>query len=99
TLVHLMAAEWIWLRRWKGVSPRALFEASEFADLNSLKARWLEIETEQMDFVSRVTDESLKEILTYVNTKNQTWRYPLASVMQHLVNHSSYHRGQVANFL
>src|SRR5439155_26827539 len=72
---------------------------SELPDLDTVKARWSEIETEQMSFVEEVTDESLKEIITYVNTKDQTWRYPLGRLMQHLVNHGSYHRGQVANFL
>jgi uncharacterized damage-inducible protein DinB len=99
TLVHIMAGEWIWLRRWKGVSPRSLFEASEFPDLAAVRARWGEVETEQMDFVKEVTDESLAQIISYVNTRNQTWEYPLGRMMQHLVNHSSYHRGQVANFL
>ena len=99
TLVHIMAADWIWLRRWKGVSPRALFDAAEFPDLDAVKTKWSEIETEQMDFVDRTTDESLKEIITYVNTRNQTWQYPLGRLMQHLINHSSYHRGQIANFL
>src|SRR5438477_11823973 len=99
TLVHIMAAEWIWLRRWKGVSPRALLDAAEFPDLEAVGTRWSEIETEQMDFVNEVTNESLNEVITYVNTRNQTWRYPLGRIMQHLVNHSSYHRGQVANFL
>src|SRR5438552_1782767 len=63
TLVHIMAAEWIWLRRWKGVSPRALFNASEFPNLEAVKAYWSEIQTEQAAFVREVTDESLKEII------------------------------------
>jgi len=99
TLVHIMSAEWIWLRRWKGVSPRAMLEAAEFADIDAVKARWSEIETEQMAFVQEVTNESLHEIITYTNTRNQTWRYPLGQMMQHLVNHSTYHRGQITNFL
>ena len=99
TLVHIMSAEWIWLRRWKGVSPRAMLEAAEFADIDAVRARWSEIETEQMAFVQEVTNESLHEIITYTNTRNQTWRYPLGQMMQHLVNHSTYHRGQITNFL
>src|SRR6058998_1888640 len=59
TLVHIMGAEWIWLRRWKGASPRALLAASEFPDLQAVKARWLEIEAEQMEFVHQVTEASL----------------------------------------
>jgi len=34
-----------------------------------------------------------------VNTRGETWRYPLTHMMQHLVNHSSYHRGQVSLML
>src|ERR1051326_2604208 len=60
TLVHMMGAEWIWLRRWKGESPKALLSAAEFPDLDSVKAKWREVEAEQMDFVNQLTDASLK---------------------------------------
>src|SRR5206468_160101 len=56
TLVHIMGAEWIWLRRWKGVSPPALLSAAEFPNLNSIKHRWPEIEAEQMEFVAGIRD-------------------------------------------
>jgi uncharacterized damage-inducible protein DinB len=99
TLVHIMGAEWIWLRRWKGVSPPALLNAAEFPDLGSIKARWPEIENEQMDFVAQITDASIRDPLKYVNLKGQSYQYPLGRTMQHLVNHGTYHRGQVTNFL
>jgi uncharacterized damage-inducible protein DinB len=99
TLVHIMGAEWIWLRRWKGVSPPALLSAAQFPDLSSIKHRWPEIEAEQMEFVAGMTDALLQQPLKYVNLKGQPFEYPLVRVMQHLVNHGSYHRGQVTNFL
>jgi len=99
TLVHIMGAEWIWLRRWKGVSPPALLSAAEFPNLNSIKHRWPEIEAEQMEFVAGITDALLQQPLKYVNLKGQVFEYPLGREMQHLVNHGSYHRGQVTNFL
>jgi len=99
TLVHIMGAEWIWLRRWKGVSPPALLSAAEFPDLSSIKHRWHEIEAEQMEFVAGMTDALLQQPLKYVNLKGQVFEYPLGREMQHLVNHGSYHRGQVTNFL
>jgi uncharacterized damage-inducible protein DinB len=99
TLVHIMGAEWIWLRRWKGVSPPALLSAAQFPDLSSIKHRWPEIEAEQMEFVAGMTDALLQQPLKYVNLKGQVFEYPLGREMQHLVNHGSYHRGQVTNFL
>src|SRR5436853_7812584 len=73
TLVHIMGAEWIWLQRWKGVSPKALLSAAEFPDLDSIKVRWREIEREQMEFVGQTTDSSLKAPLKYDNLKSQTF--------------------------
>ncbi len=68
-------------------------------NLNSLRMKWTEVEREQMDFVNGVTDESLESVIDYVTTKGEEWRYPLGQMMQHVVNHSSYHRGQVATLL
>jgi uncharacterized damage-inducible protein DinB len=99
TLVHLMAAEWIWLRRWKGVSPRALLEPAEFPDFAALKSKWAEIQSEQMDFVNQLTDQALEQIIAYTNVANQPGRFPLGRLMQHVANHSTYHRGQITNFL
>ena len=30
TLLHLVSAEWIWLERWKGISPNAMLHAADF---------------------------------------------------------------------
>jgi len=50
-----------------------------------------EIEREQVEFVNRVTNESLGRMLP-VYAK----QISLAHLMQHLANHSTYHRGQVS---
>jgi uncharacterized damage-inducible protein DinB len=99
TLTHIIAAEWVWLRRWKGTSPKTLFDPAEFPNLEALRVKWAEIEHEQMEFVNNITDDSLATMITYVNIKGETWTYPLWQMMQHLVNHSTYHRGQVATML
>ena len=52
-----------------------------------------------MDFVAGVIDESLASVIGYTNTKGEEWKYPLWQMMQHVVNHSSYHRGQAATFM
>jgi uncharacterized damage-inducible protein DinB len=35
----------------------------------------------------------------YVNLHGQTYRYPLWREMYHVVNHSTYHRGQLTTML
>jgi uncharacterized damage-inducible protein DinB len=92
-------AEWIWLQRWKGLSPRIIFAATDYPDPAALRTRWLDVETEQHAFLSTLTDERLGSVVSYLNLEGQRWQYPLWRTMYHLVNHSSYHRGQVTTLL
>jgi uncharacterized damage-inducible protein DinB len=99
TLLHIVWAEWIWLQRWKGVSPQTVFQAIDFPTLDALRARWSEVEAEQRAFLAAVTNERLSTVLRYVNLQGQTWEYPLWRQMYHVVNHSTYHRGQLSTML
>ena len=99
TLAHILAAEWIWLERWKGVSPKALFDPADFPTLESVRTRLNEVETECAAFIEGLTDESLTQAVTYTNTKGEKWTYSLGQMLQHVANHSSYHRGQVTTML
>jgi uncharacterized damage-inducible protein DinB len=99
TLAHIIWAEWIWLQRWKGTSPQIVFQGTEFSRPGTLKARWLELEIEQRAFVEALTIERLLSVVQYVNLQGQSWRYPLWRQMYHVVNHSSYHRGQLTTML
>lgn len=99
TLAHTLAAEWIWLERWKGTSPNALFTATDFPTHESLRARWTQVETDYTEFFKGLSDEALETVIAYTNTKGERWEYPLGSMIQHLMNHSTYHRGQVTTML
>jgi uncharacterized damage-inducible protein DinB len=99
TLTHIVWAEWIWLQRWKGTSVQHRFDAAEFPDVYALNTRWVELKTEQRAFIESVTVERLGEVVEYVNLQGQTWRYRLWRQMYHVVNHSTYHRGQLTTML
>ena len=99
TLVHILSAEWIWLQRWKGVSPHA--QPAEWSTLGyqELLGRWAEHEREQNAFFAGLTDAQLGQPLSYTNTRGEAFRAPLQQLVRHVVNHSSYHRGQVTTLL
>ncbi len=99
TLVHVLSAEWIWLKRWKGISPKAMLVPSDFPTTSSLRARWTDVEREQAEFVSELTQEATEMVVAYVNSEGESWNYPLWQMMQHVVNHSTYHRGQITTML
>jgi uncharacterized damage-inducible protein DinB len=68
----------------------ALFPPNAFPDVAAVQSRWAEVEREQVEFVNRVTNESLGRMVPV-----RTTQISLAHLMQHLANHSTYHRGQV----
>jgi uncharacterized damage-inducible protein DinB len=96
TLVHIMAAQLIWLSRWQGTSPTSLLDAREFPDLASVRARWDQIEADTRRFVAGLTDADLARVVEYRNTRGERWAYPLWQQVVHQVNHATYHRGEVA---
>ena len=98
TLAHIAWAEWLWLERWQHRSPRqsALPDASSLAAIERVMN---EVARGQQSFVERVRDEDLSERISYVNIKGETWEYTLRQMLQHTVNHSTYHRGQIVTLL
>ena len=57
------------------------------------------VEHQRQELIGGLSDESLGKVIQYTNIKGEQWAYPLGMMMQHLVNHSSYHRGQVTTML
>lgn len=99
TLVHLVSAEWMWLTRWKGTSPKAMPDPKELSTLDALRARLSQVESDRAAFLKTLTDAALATPITYSNFEGKHFTYPLWQPMAHLVNHSSYHRGQVTTML
>jgi len=99
TLAHILGGEWIWLERWQGRFPNALLNAEEFPSVQSLASRWEIVQEEYAGFVDALTPQRLGEDLAYLNRAGQRFSYPLWQQMVHVVNHSTYHRGQVTTLL
>ena len=99
TLAHLVGVEWLWLERWCGRSPRALPAAEEFPTLAAIAERWRAVEQGMREYLAGLNEEALARPLTYANLRGETWTYPLWRTLLHLVNHQTYHRGQVTTLL
>ena len=99
TLTHILGAEWIWLERWQGRSPKASLDPSNFPTVQSLESRSETVERDQMLFIEALTSQQLREELAYINLRGQRYSYPLWQQLVHVVNHSSYHRGQITTLL
>ena len=99
TLVHIYGVEWLWLERFQGRSPAVIPDDEAFADVAKLKAGWSAFEPILLDFVRGLTQNDLERVMEYKTMKYGVYRNPLWQSMQHLVNHGTYHRGQITTML
>jgi uncharacterized damage-inducible protein DinB len=98
TLVHLYSAEWVWLSRWEGTSPTTPIAADTFPDLDSLMATWRELESRFRDHVAGIGDD-VERVIDYRLMNGTPGRSAFWQMLQHVVNHGTYHRGQVTTML
>lgn len=98
-LSHILGAHIVWLGRWRGASPAAVPSGKDFIDLAVLRARWDQAEADLTAFVVGLSEADLARTIHYKNTQGQAFALPLGSLMQHLVNHGTHHRSEVATML
>lgn len=99
TLFHICGAEWIWLERWHGRSPAAIPAAADYPHLEAVRRRWAEVERDLLDYVASLTPEDLQRVMNFKTLAGVPHAQPLWQCLQHLANHSTYHRGQITTML
>jgi uncharacterized damage-inducible protein DinB len=104
TLLHMAAAEWIWLERWHGRSPAAkeawsLWTTDSCADLLILNQRWREVIERRAKFISELEEPVLAAELSFKLLSGDPNSLRLVDQMQHVVNHATLHRGQVVGMI
>jgi uncharacterized damage-inducible protein DinB len=99
TLAHIASSEWVWLSRWQGTSPRERPEKFSTTSLDELRHHWIEVEQSQRAFLSELSDERLDNVMPYTTMAGEPQSTPLWQMMRHVINHSTYHRGQAATLL
>jgi uncharacterized damage-inducible protein DinB len=96
TLAHIIGVEWIWFQRCNGVNPRGTPEWMENPTRDSLRTELRTIERDWQQYVDALRDDDLARVVDYVRLEGQTGSRKLVRLLQHVINHSTYHRGQVA---
>ncbi len=98
TLLHLLQADYRWLHRLNGVPIVEVPAEWQQANVNTLLTTWRSV---QDQLVSRVKELAGNEnqIVKFVTAKGDPYEMALADVIAHLVNHGTYHRGQLVNMM
>jgi uncharacterized damage-inducible protein DinB len=99
TLAHAYAAEWAWYQRWRGTSPTALLPFDQFPDVASLRDAWTELERQVRAFLDSLDAAGGDRVIEYRMLNGTPGSSPIRQMVQHVVNHGSYHRGQVTTLL
>ena len=98
TLNHVYLAEWIWYSRWNGVSPSA-FPDFALEDVGALKEHWLGTERKVRAYIDEAGEAGLNRVIPYRLLSGKESASPLWQMVVHVVNHATYHRGQVTTLL
>jgi uncharacterized damage-inducible protein DinB len=93
---HLVSANFIWLNRIKDL-PKSNYELWGKYDVPVLKQMVEAADDQWMSFLRE--HEDFDRVLKYRNYVGDYFENNVQQIMIHLVNHGSYHRGQVAMLL
>ena len=98
TAAHIYAADWVWYERWHGRS-FPLPSAEQFPDVASLRRAWSEHEQKMRAFVESLGEDGVNRMFGYKLLSGIEGASPFWQMLHHVVNHATYHRGQVTTML
>lgn len=97
TLVHLFQSDRIWLSRLSGEPRSTMSDSDESWDLPALTTAWGQVHSAYATWVSTLEDP--EQQLAYHRLNGEEREQPVWQVLLHVVNHASYHRGQITTLL
>jgi uncharacterized damage-inducible protein DinB len=98
-MVHAMAAQWIWLCRWRGETPDRIETSDDYPTRQALEQHWPLVHAAMFDFFGLQSSRGLEKIVEYRNTRGEVFAVPLYELILHVVDHATYHRGQLNSMI
>lgn len=100
TVRHLLAAEYIWLQRLQlAERPLWIQDTYEGSFADTCK-EWQRVSAELVAFVAKqMDDRAFEHVCLYHDNAGAVHKMPVFQILQHVFNHSTYHRGQLVTML
>ena len=99
TLVHVYAADRIWLRRIQGKPPVPFIDPAVDMHLSVLQNDWPLLHQAWREWAAGLDQDLIRAPIEYQDLKGNLYKTVLWQIVLHLVNHGTHHRGQVSGFL
>ncbi len=100
TVSHLVVVEWVWLARWKGSGVNAPPAWTTADTLAPYREALRDVEADRAAFLAGLTDADLERPVSFTFLKgDRSDTFPLGELMQHVITHSAFHRGQLVSLI
>lgn len=96
TLVHIYGADRTWLGRVRGEIP-ARVNPNDYPDVKALWKEWDEVLSTWPKVVESLGD--VERVIAYKAFDGTLYSSKLSDIVRHVVNHGTYHRGQMTTML
>lgn len=96
TLEHLYGSDVIWTARLTGERAPAFAEVPFPESLAALEVRWQALQQKRRALVATLEPA---QVIAYTNLKGEAQRSTVGEIVRHVVNHGTYHRGQLVTML
>jgi uncharacterized damage-inducible protein DinB len=99
TAIHIASAEKIWIDFWRNV-PDPVYLSAEFnGTKNDLIEIWKKASAGLKDFIDEYPEENYLQQVTVRKPNGEIGRIEFFQTLPHVINHSTYHRGQLVTML
>ena len=99
TLTHIFQADRLWWKRFSGDPHAPLVLPGETLTVTDLKAQWPTVISDFVTWLRSQKDPNFEEHLFWRNTRGEDKNDVKYKILLHIVNHATYHRGQVITMI
>lgn len=99
TFVHLAGATWAWNERFRGRDATTLPKETDLPALADAVGVLGKADGDLADFLGSLAPERPAQPFTWRNLSGQERTAPFWTVLRHVVNHGTYHRGQISSMV
>jgi uncharacterized damage-inducible protein DinB len=97
-LAHCIGSEGVWYSRFMGSSPAA-FAQVDVSNRDIIGRQWLDVAKQWLKYVDDLTEADLQGTFSYSNTQGTRFDNVRAQVLCHVIDHATYHIGQITTAL